>query len=212
MTLNADTTLHLDDKRTTTAVHGKILWKGDTPPHLGVGLGNEANGMYHSVIIHPDGTFEVPALSPAVIGSGSRAAKTSTWPKVEVKGATYADGELEVGQGAQIELLLTAGRGLAKIEGYVVQNKNPVPGAMVLLIPQDKAHGQAIARDQSDGDGSFTLSSVAPGRYTLVAIDHGRGLAYADPSVIAPYLEHGQVLNVPLAQSTPVQTEAQTRR
>jgi hypothetical protein len=81
---------------------------------------------------------------------------------------------------------------------------------MVLLFPHDPSHGNNIPRDQSDSDGTFTLNWALPGRYTLVAIDHGRGLAYADPAVIAPYLQAGQVLDLPLAKDSRVEIEVQS--
>jgi hypothetical protein len=68
------------------------------------------------------------------------------------------------------------------------------------------------ARDQSDSHGTFTLNWALPGRYTLVAIDNGRGLAYADPTVIAPYLQAGRVLDLPLANDATVQVEVQPRK
>jgi hypothetical protein len=48
--------------------------------------------------------------------------------------------------------------------------------------------------------------------YTLIAIDNGRGLAYADPAVIAPYLQGGRVLDLPLANDATVQVEVQSRK
>jgi hypothetical protein len=37
-------------------------------------------------------------------------------------------------------------------------------------------------------------------------------LAYADPLVIAPYLEHGRTLDVPLANNASVEAEVQHRK
>jgi hypothetical protein len=75
---------------------------------------------------------------------------------------------------------------------------------MVLLLPQDMSHSLLIARDQSDSDGTFTLRDIHPGRYTLVAIDDGRDLAYQDPAVMKAYLGAGSVLEFPLRSDNPV--------
>ena len=68
---------------------------------------------------------------------------------------------------------------------------------MVLLLPQDIQHSPGlIRRDQSDSDGTFTLTNIVPGQYTLVAIDGGDELEYSNASVIQPYLANGQILNI----------------
>ena len=83
---------------------------------------------------------------------------------------------------------------------------------MVLLLPQDLDRDQLIRRDQSDADGSFTLARIAPGRYTLVAIDDGHDLAYKTQSVIKPYLAGGLVVTIPQTSSTPLQVTIQSRK
>jgi len=45
----------------------------------------------------------------------------------------------------------------------------------------------------------------------LVAIDNGLGLAYADAAVIAPYLERGRALDVPVGGDAKVEIEVQRR-
>ena len=80
---------------------------------------------------------------------------------------------------------------------------------MVLFIPQDRAQGRTIGRAQSDGDGTFEIADLIPGRYFMVAIDDGRGLAYADRSVMAPYLRGGPLVDLPT--NGPVKVEVQHR-
>jgi hypothetical protein len=68
-------------------------------------------------------------------------------------------------------------------------------------------------RDQSDSDGSFALRDVAPGRYTVVAIEDGWDLDWARPEVIGRYLSGGIPVTVTessgkllrLSQAVPVQ-------
>ena len=73
----------------------------------------------------------------------------------------------------------------------------PAPGAMIVLVPKDPASDHDLfRRDQSDSDGSFELHDVVPGKYTVVAIEDGWQLNWADPEVIAHYLLHGQYVTV----------------
>ena len=87
-----------------------------------------------------------------------------------------------------------------------------IAAAMVLLVPQDLNRSLIIRRDQSDSDGTFTLREIPPGRYTLLAIDDGSGLAYADPAAIQPYLAGGQVIDIPMADAGPVKVQVVARK
>jgi len=70
-------------------------------------------------------------------------------------------------------------------------------GAMVVLVPKDpESHRDLFRRDQSDQDGSFSLRSVIPGSYTIVAIENGWDLDWSRPGVIAQYARHGQAVTV----------------
>ena len=69
---------------------------------------------------------------------------------------------------------------------------------MIVLTPDDPAHSSTLfRRDQSDSDGTFTLASIIPGKYTVLAIANGWELDYKNPAVLKPYLRQG----------TPVQVE-----
>jgi hypothetical protein len=87
---------------------------------------------------------------------------------------------------------------------------------MVLLVPKDFAVFPALARrDQSDSDGSFALRDVAPGQYTVVAIENGWDLDWERPEVISRYLPGGVAVSVTessgklvrLSQAVPVQSQ-----
>ena len=68
---------------------------------------------------------------------------------------------------------------------------------MIVLIPHDPANNRDLfRRDQSDSDGSFGLRNVIPGKYTVVAIEDGWTLNWADPNVIAHYLARGQSVTI----------------
>lgn len=98
---------------------------------------------------------------------------------------------------AVLSLVLT--RATGEVTGIALQDGKPAGGALVLLVPKDPSHNPLLfRRDQSDSDGTFSLKSVVPGTYTLVAIANGWGLDYTNPNVLNPYL----------AQGTPVQVEA----
>ena len=70
------------------------------------------------------------------------------------------------------------------------------------MVPADPVNNASLfRRDQSDSDGTFELSTVMPGAYTLLAIENGWELEWANPAVLESYLPQGQ----------PVQMEAGSR-
>jgi hypothetical protein len=161
-----------------------------------------------------DGSFKVEhgGVSP-----GQYAVRLGDTPElyiksVAVKGADYFRGVLNVVEGASIQISAVIAKGLARVNGMAVQDGKPFAGAMVLLLPQDAQQGGYIPRDQSDSDGTFTLQLTPPGRYALIAIDDGRGFAYRDSSVIAPYLQQARWIDVPLPADASVKVKVQPRR
>jgi len=92
------------------------------------------------------------------------------------------------------------GSGHADLAGFVKQDAakpvegRPIEGAMVLLVPitlGQPGDNSVVERAQSNTDGSFAFRAVEPGRYILVAIDHGWGVQWTNPQTLAGYLAHG---------------------
>jgi len=211
LSLTADSTVHLGNG-IKTSVSGKVILDGNIPRSLGIWMGNVSNGHVAFGLVDQDGSFDIAQIPPGRYELLLANDPNLYMQKVTVKGSLFANGEIDVPAGAQIELTITAAAGLSKVNGVVLKDKRPIAGAMVLLIPQDLSHGRYIPRDQSDSDGTFTLYSAAPGRYTLLAIEDGRGLAYGDPAVMAPYLAGGRVVEVPVPKDASVEVEVQPRR
>lgn len=96
-----------------------------------------------------------------------------------------------------LALVVTISAGNTRIEGFARKDGKGVAGAMVILVPKDIAEIAELARrDQSDSDGSFALLNVAPGDYTLVAVDDAWGMDWFDPAVISRYLPQGMSVTV----------------
>ncbi|HWG20481.1 MAG TPA: carboxypeptidase-like regulatory domain-containing protein [Terracidiphilus sp.] len=91
-----------------------------------------------------------------------------------------------------------------RIQGFARKDGKAASGVMVVLVPREAgAYLALMRRDQSDSDGSFSLRDVAPGQYTVVAIDDGWKLDWQRREVIARYLPGGQPVTI-REQSGPV--------
>jgi hypothetical protein len=92
-------------------------------------------------------------------------------------------------------LTLHVANGHAEVEGVArLPSGKAAQGAMVLLVPATQGEPgdlSSIERDETNTDGTFLIGSVVPGRYILVAIDHGWNVKWRDPATLGPYLLRG---------------------
>src|SRR5437868_2518298 len=96
-----------------------------------------------------------------------------------------------------MNVTLTLLAGVVNVEGFAKRSGKAAPGVMIALVPKDPADNRELfRRDQSDLDGSFSLRSVIPGLYTVVAIENGWDLDWSEPGVIAHYCQHRREIQV----------------
>jgi len=207
-------TLALDTEAANAEVSGRIIF--DTPrPAAELELALISGGRRRASMaeVGADGTFKFDKAQAGKFDlnlTSSALVIAST----EAKGARFVHGHLEIASGASVELAIHAVSPdvLAKVEGLAVKDGKAAAGAMVLLVPRDLERTREFRREQSDMDGSFTLTSLLPGRYTLLAIDDGTDLAYKDEKVIRPYLEKGISVTVPLKGAERLEVAVQARK
>ena len=128
--------------------------------------------------------------------------------------AARQDSRIQVGE-RPVSLTVTLAKGATDIIGFARDGGKGKPGVMIVLVPNNPATNWAMfRRDQSDSDGSFRLRDVVPGQYTVVAIEDGWELDWAQHEVLRRYLPRGISVTVSdssgkrtiLAEPVPVQT------
>lgn len=123
--------------------------------------------------------------------------------RIVAQNAKVQGTQITLTAGASAKLACTATRVSTNLTGTVMRDDKPIPGAMVLLVPDDGTRDQQrYRRDESDSDGTFSLRQVLPGRYTAVAILNGWNLEWGDPAVLMPYLAKGEKVVI-TADKTP---------
>jgi hypothetical protein len=116
---------------------------------------------------------------------------------VQAIGARLNGRTLEIKGDAAVKLTVVVAQGMNEITGTALRADKPVAGVMIVLVPADPANNRVLfRRDQSDSDGTFRLTGVAPGRYTLLAIDEGWELEWANPAVLKKFMPQGESLVV----------------
>jgi hypothetical protein len=135
------------------------------------------------------GTYDLIAGSPdkrySVVGIASQGRETP--------GHT-----LTIPPGVSLSVDVSIVSGNMRVEGFAELAGKGAAGAMVVLVPgHPESNRELFRRDQSDLDGSFTLPSVIPGTYTVIAIADGWDLDWSNPGVISSYTTHGQSIVIP---------------
>jgi len=116
---------------------------------------------------------------------------------VEATGATVSRRTIDIPGREPVKLTVHTSQADCSVAGFALKNGKPAAGAMILLVPQDPEQNPArFHRDQSDSDGSFLMSPIFPGRYTLLAIENGWELEWANPAVLFKYLPNGQPIEI----------------
>ena len=146
--------------------------------------------------IAEDGTFTLERMQPdtyevEVHGDG----RTYAVAQMAAKGAEVDGIALKLGSEA-VTVAATVAPATSVVTGFVRQDGKGHGGAMVVLVPKHAQDRGLYRRDQSDSDGSFVLPDVAPGEYTVVAIENGWDLEWARPAVMARYLPRGLAVTV----------------
>jgi 5-hydroxyisourate hydrolase-like protein (transthyretin family) len=133
-------------------------------------------GNYELIIIEPQALF---------IRSLSSAGVKTTGHSFQIAGPQ------------DVSITINASRGTGRITGTALKNDKPASAVMIVLAPLDLRSNPALfRRDQSDSDGTFSLNAVVPGRYTLMAIDNGWDLEWANPEVMKKYLAGGESIEI----------------
>lgn len=205
--ITSDQTLDSGTAASPTQLSGKLaqLSGEEFSPGTFISLSTLENQNISGAQVKKDGSFELAALPPGKyrlnVWSGNHHFFIA---KLAASGADVEDQWIKInGSPVMVAATIYPDPSL-RINGFAKKSGKPAPGVMVLLVPRDAENDPSLfRRDQSDSDGSFSLLDVLPGKYTLVAIEDGWTLNWANPNVIAHYLQHGQSVTVS-EQNSPI--------
>jgi uncharacterized surface anchored protein len=155
------------------------------------------HGQSQFVVAAHKGRFSFDAVPPGswLLGAESGG---KLLPVISIaSGGAVHQGNLLTVRDRPLSLAVTVSEGATRIEGFARKDGKGFAGAMVVLAPKDAATWQALTRrDQSDSDGSFALRDIAPGQYTVVAIQDGWELDWSRPEALGRYLQGGTAITV----------------
>ena len=182
-------------------VHAAVRLAGQEKPprQLRILLRNSKLRVVAEQEVDNKGEVEFPNVFPGKYELLARASGAAySVFRISSQGAEISGDVLPVTAGSSLNISITLVGSATRIEGFAKRNGQPVPGAMVVLVPKTpESNRDLFRRDQSDLDGSFNLADVIPGSYTVCAIANGWDLDWTKPAVIASYCKHPLSVVVP---------------
>jgi hypothetical protein len=95
-------------------------------------------------------------------------------------------------------LELTLSSGVARLEGTVMKDQQPSPGAAVVLVPDPERPSQPRYYRQTftDPQGRFTLQNIIPGDYEIFAWQDVERGSYRDSDFLGQFEDRGKAVSL----------------
>jgi hypothetical protein len=181
-------------------VHAKVVIQGGeaVPDDLSIELLSQKGQPVAGVGITKQNMADLRSVPPGeynVLAIGANKAYAAL--EISIEGRPISGRTIRVTAGSSIAATITIAASTVNVEGFAEKNGKASSGVMVVLVPRHpESNRELFRRDQTDLDGSFLLHDVAPGDYTVVAIENGWELDWSEPAVIGYYAQHGQPVTV----------------
>jgi hypothetical protein len=199
VSLNSSGELDASPGRSTGKIKAAVQMEGgaSVPAQIYIELSNR-KGRRSQVLVDAKGEANFAGVIPGVYDVlASSPTERYSVVRIASEAGAISGHSLTVPPGASLTVLFSLVAGSAKVEGFAMRNEKAASGAMIVLVPKNaEGDRDRFRRDQSDLDGSFSLTNVIPGSYTIIAIEDGWDLDWAEPAVLAQYLKRGQTIEV----------------
>ena len=169
------------------------------PTQLALALQDERDQIAAFNLVGADGrvAFDDLAAGSYRIIAARTAEKAYAVGRILAENGQAVGPDVNVTEGAELQLRVTLIEGVASVQGIVKRGDKPASGIMVVLIPASPESQQDLfRRDQTDSDGSFSLSDIIPGTYTVAAIEDAWDFDWSQPSALARYAQNGQPVTI----------------
>jgi hypothetical protein len=202
----------LDASRSTATanISGRVLLPATEPLPLEGHISLQSDqGQDASVPFQKDGTFSFGLVQQGTYHvsvylqeRGGAGGFDYFVDSLSATGAKASDKELTISTTGDVQLTVNVARGFAQVTGVANLDGKPIAGVLILLVPASGKSLEDESRiDQSDSDGTFSLSHIRPGKYLALALENAWDLDRTTWSALTPYLPNAQQLDLaPAAQ------------
>ncbi|MGA3323087.1 MAG: carboxypeptidase regulatory-like domain-containing protein [Terriglobia bacterium] len=161
--------------------------------------------------INPDGTFVFEKVFEGdyrlhVAGFPEEFyLRSAKWGGADALASSFNVGREQAGGTLVVDLALDGGR----VDGTVLHDQQPVPGAFVALVPDPPNRSRENLYSQTSADplGRFSLLGLPPGDFKLFAWEPGENAPFRDPEFIKTCEDHGAHVHIEAKKQQSVQLE-----
>ena len=150
--------------------------------------------------VAPDGTFTLENIT-----EGSYRVVVGGFPEefylqsAKLGGIDVLGPGLNVSHGdspGNLEIVLSADGG--QVQGAVLNNQQPVPDAIVVLVPDppNRNRNDLYSYKKTDALGRFSLLGLPPGDFKLFAWEQRDGVSYSEPDLLKDYEARGAPVHI----------------
>jgi len=201
MDVTGDGELVLPPKVLMATVWGELSFENTaaTSEALQVQIRDLSTGETIPAQVRPDGKFDfgggatVPGTYAVLVTTGG----APIVPTMSATGAKVNGNTVEIPPGQTVRLTLAASGRSHQVDGIALKDGKPAGGIRIMLVPAGADTNPGAFRfDQSDSDGTFSLFTVGPGKYTVLALEDAWELDWSKPGALEKYLAGGTVIQV----------------
>jgi protocatechuate 3,4-dioxygenase beta subunit len=214
LTLSTDAEVGVSERPESATVKGVVKMESGAlrVQQWFVRLRKIATGEMQTAQVSEKGEFEFPTqpVLPGTYEVSVENTQDARVSRITASGAKVMGQSVQIPGAGAVALTITLRQGLGRVNGTVLREGKGAAGTMVVLVPQDARNNlPLLRRDQSDLDGTFSLLEVLPGKYTVVAVQHGWDMDWMDARVLDRYLKRGTTVEVRGDGVNEVKVEAQ---
>lgn len=176
----------------------KLAAGANLPPRSILFLRDPQTGGSWRATIGPDGGFDFgdfPTPGRYALSFGG----ASNWyvRAVQAEGASVSGRLLDLQTADPVRLTVELSQGLGRVEGVALRDAKGAGGVMIFLVSKDpRGSASVVGRAQSDSDGTFEISDVPPGDYSILAVQNGWDDDWADAELLQSWLSGGAAVTV----------------
>jgi len=154
-----------------------------------------------------DGTFRIDGLR-----EGEYIFNVANLPaglylqRADFGGADILSDVFKFSQGSSGTLNVALRSGAGQLNGIIIDAKNqPVASAVVALIPVQRNRTDIYRTSITAGNGTFAITGITPGDYSLFAWEAMEPNSYRDPDVLRPYESKGRSVRIAEASNQTIE-------
>jgi hypothetical protein len=148
--------------------------------------------------VRPDGSFTFSDVAEGMYSLDLNPVPAGCYLKSN-GGVDVLEAGITVAQGQSPALIdLTLSASASQLTGVVLNDQMPAPDIRVVLLPVSSRRGQSrfFRRAITDASGRFTLKSIVPGDYKVLALDGVDRTSLYDPDFLEQFADRGESVHL----------------